>query len=92
METITGEKTNDEKVYAKNEETGKEYVLKEETMYKQYPHLAKLKAECETVPLNSLQYWKLRCTYLEKSMDETYSLFENNRCYEFYRILALRTN
>ena len=47
-----------EKEYAVNEETGKTYELKPD-IYKQFPHLAELKKECETVRLGTKEYWKL---------------------------------
>jgi len=78
-----------EKEYAVNEETGKRYELKPDK-YKQYPHLAELKKECETVSFGSVRYWQLRCRYLEKVIDETYSTFERDNCREFYMILNRR--
>lgn len=78
-----------DKEYAINKETGKQYELKPDR-YKQFPHLAELKNECETVVVGSSKYWKLRCNYLEKTIDETYSVFERDNCREFYRILIRR--
>ena len=75
--------------YAVNEETGKQYELKPDK-YKQYPHLAELKKECETVAVGRPRYWELRCRYLEKTIDETYSTFERDNCREFYKILVNR--
>jgi hypothetical protein len=83
------EKIKVEPEFAINEENGRRYELKP-NKYKQYPHLAELKKECETVPFGSSKYWKLRCNYLEKTIDETYSTFERDNCREFYKILAYR--
>lgn len=77
------------KEYAVNEETGKQYELKPDK-YKQFPHLAKLKKESETVTFGSVKYWKLRCNYLEKTIEQTYSIFERDNFREFYEILANR--
>ncbi len=74
---------------AVNEETGNMYDLIPDK-YQRFPHLAELKNECETVQFGSINYWKLRCTYLEKTLDETYSVFERDNCREFYKILTNR--
>lgn len=75
--------------YAINEETGKHYELKPDK-YKQFPHLQKLKEEIEKVKLNSKEYWQLRCQYLEKTIDETYTIFERDNCREFYKMLVYK--
>ena len=72
-----------------NKETGKEYELKQDP-FEQYPHLAALKKEAKTIKAGSLTYWKLRCRYLEKTIDETYSISERNNCRTLYKILANR--
>lgn len=77
------------KEFETNPENGKTYEIKP-TRYEQHPHLAELKKECETVRAGSSQYWKLRCNYLEKTIDNTYSIFERDNCREFYKILAKR--
>jgi hypothetical protein len=71
-------------------ETSKKYKLNPDK-YKQYPHLAELKKECERVAVGSMKYWKLRCNYLEKAIDETCLSFERGNCREFYKILLERT-
>lgn len=76
-----------EKEFAINEETGKRYELKQDK-YKQFPHLQALKEEIQKVPYGSMDYWRLRCTYLEKMIDETYSVFERDNCREFYVMLC----
>lgn len=78
-----------QKEYATNEETGNRYELNPDK-YKQFPHLLELKKECETVTVGSIKYWKLRCNYLEKTIDETYSIFERDNCREFYMLLVKR--
>ncbi len=78
-----------EKEYAINEENGKRYEIKPD-QYKLYPHLLELKKDCETVRFDSVKYWQMRCHYLEKTIDETYSVFERDNCREFYMILARR--
>jgi hypothetical protein len=55
-----------------------------------YPHLAALKREAETGTLNSAKYWELRCRYLEKTIDETYSISERDNCRRLYLILQKR--
>ena len=74
--------------WAINPENGKEYKLFPDPFAR--PHLAALKKEAETVSANSLQYWKLRCKYLEKVIDETYSNPERDNCRVLYMILAKR--
>ena len=64
--------------------------MTEEEKYEQFPGLLELKKECEKVKLNTKEYWKLRSQYLEKTLDQTYSLFERNNCREFYIILKNR--
>lgn len=60
--------------------------------FEEYPHLDLLKKEAETVTPNSKEYWKLRCRYLEKTIDETYSTFERDTCRMLYMILVKREN
>ena len=78
----------DGKEYAVNMETGKEYELYPDPFDR--PHLAVLKKEVETVTPNSSLYWKLRCKYLEKVIDETYSNPERDNCRRLYLILVKR--
>jgi CTP:phosphocholine cytidylyltransferase-like protein len=73
--------------YAVNEETGKKYELKPDK-YKEYPHLEKLKEEIKSTIYGSTEYWRLRCIYLEKAIDNTYSCFERDNCREFYMMLV----
>jgi len=53
-----------------------------------YPHLVEMKEKMKTLNRDSKSYWQYRCTMLEKSLDETYSKFERDNCFEFWRILA----
>lgn len=55
---------------------------------KLYPHLAKLENEAKNEPYGTLKYWMLRCQYLEKYVDPTYSEKEQNNCRKLYKILA----
>lgn len=55
-----------------------------------YPHLAELKKEVETVPVGTQKYWKLRCGYLEKHIDPTYSDQERRNCFRLWDILRHR--
>jgi hypothetical protein len=73
--------------YATNKENGKSYQLKPDK-YEQFPHLLELKTQVENTQYGSREYWKLRCSYLEKTIDETYSSFERDNCREFYRMLV----
>lgn len=74
--------------YAINPETGKEYKLFPDPF--QIPHLAVLKKEAETVTVGTVMYWKLRCRYLEKTIDETYGNRERDNCRVLYMILQKR--
>jgi NTP pyrophosphatase (non-canonical NTP hydrolase) len=76
-----------EKEFAVNQETDKIYEGKP-SKYVKFPHLQKLKEEIEQVPAGSKKYWQLRCIYLEKTIDETYSVFERENCREFYLMLV----
>jgi hypothetical protein len=67
---------------------GKEYELLPDPFAR--PHLADLKKEAETVAFNSVIYWQLRCQYLEKVIDETYSNTERDNCRTLYLILVKR--
>ncbi len=78
-----------EKQFATNPENGRVYELKQDP-FEQYPHLAELKKEAETVIAGSAKYWKLRCRYLEKVIDETYGNVERNNCRRLYYILQKR--
>ncbi len=53
-----------------------------------FPHLVKMKAKVKKIPFGTVEYWKTRCRFLEKSLDVTYSIFERENCREFYMILA----
>lgn len=55
---------------------------------KLYPHLAELEKEATNEPYGTKKYWQLRCQYLEKTIDKTYSVAENDNCRELYKILA----
>jgi hypothetical protein len=59
---------------------------------KTYPHLAELEKEAKIVSVGSAEYWKLRCRYLEKHIDPTYSDSERSNCRELYKILVNREN
>ena len=50
--------------------------------------IKKLQKEVDTCSPNTLKYWKLRCRYLEKSIDPTYGQFERDNCFNFYRTLV----
>jgi len=52
--------------------------------------LKKLHNEAMNVKFDSLEYWKLRCTYLEKSQDPTYTPTERNNCFSLWRTLLIR--
>ena len=56
----------------------------------EYPHLEELKKEIEKVAYDSKEYWRLRCNYLEKSLDPTYSQAERNNCDRFHRMLKYK--
>ena len=89
METLKQETFwRDGEEYAINPESGKEYKLFPDPF--KIPHLAALKKEAETVSPTSNQYWKLRCRYLEKVIDETYSNRERDNCRVLYMILQKR--
>ena len=60
----------------------------EKKQLKDFPHLVKLRDEAKSMSYGTKEYWKLRCTYLKKCLDETYSVFERDNCREFYRILS----
>lgn len=51
-------------------------------------HIQKLVSEAKAVPFDTIAYWKLRCTYFEKSQDPTYSREERDNCYMLYKILT----
>ncbi len=46
--------------------------------------------QSKTVPSNSLLYWKLRCKYLEKTLDKTYVVAERDNCRMLYLNLVKR--
>lgn len=54
-------------------------------------HIKKLFKEAKEVPFDSRAFWKLRATYLEKSLDPTYSEEERQNCDSLWRILSART-
>lgn len=59
--------------------------------YDKYPHLNILKMEIERTRFGSKEYWKMRCEYLEKTLDETFSVSERENCREFYMMLKQQT-
>ena len=52
--------------------------------------LEKLRKEAMEVAYGGLEYWKLRCYYLEKHLDQTYSYVERENCFYLYRTLRDR--
>jgi hypothetical protein len=72
-----------------NQETDKKYEI-EPSRFEKYPHLQILKQEAESISCSSTIYWKLRCRYLEKAIDETYTIFERDTCEILYLIMAKR--
>jgi len=48
-----------------------------------------IKQSKETSP-TTLLYWKLRCKYLEKTIDNTYSVHERDNCRMLYENLRKR--
>ena len=53
-----------------------------------YPHLLELQKYISMLNINSKEYWQQRCIMLEKSLDPTYSKFERDNCYTFYKMLV----
>lgn len=57
-----------------------------------YPeHIQKLITEAKTVPYKSEKYWALRCEYIEKYIDTTYSQVERSNCLMLWDILRFRS-
>lgn len=57
-----------------------------------YPqHIQELIKEAKEISMFSIDYWKLRATYLEKYLDPTYGETERGNCRMLYDILKLRT-
>lgn len=52
--------------------------------------LKKLHNEALNVKLDSLEYWKLRATYLEKYYDPTYTQTERSNCFSLWHTLSNR--
>jgi len=59
-------------------------------MKKEINLIEELTTQSKTIPQNSLLYWKLRCKYLEKTLDQTYSVQERDNCRMLYNNLAKR--
>jgi len=55
---------------------------------KDFPHLVKLQEEINALTYGTAEYWKQRCTMLEKYVDPTYSDFERNNCRNMYLTLV----
>ncbi len=55
-------------------------------------HIEKLRDEALFVIFKSKEYYKLRCEYLEKYIDKTYSEQERDNCYMLWDILRRRYN
>ena len=55
---------------------------------KDFPHLVKLQEEINALTYGTAEYWKQRCTMLEKYVDPTYSDFERNNCRNMYITLV----
>lgn len=53
-------------------------------------HIQKLVDEAKTIKVNSVEYWKLRATYLQRVIDPTYSEQEKENCLMLHRILERR--
>jgi len=53
-----------------------------------YPHLIEMEKGITKLMPSSKEYWQQRCIMLEKSLDTTYSEFERDNCFRFYRILV----
>lgn len=53
-------------------------------------HIKDLFDEAKTVKSGSITYWQLRCLYLEKSIDPTYSDEERKNASSLYYILSRR--
>lgn len=53
-----------------------------------FPHLVEMKTKLEKMKFGTVEYWKARCNFLEKRIDPTYTVFEQNNCREFYKILV----
>jgi len=53
-------------------------------------HIEKLFEEAKNVTKNSVNYWRLRCTYREKMEDMTYSQQERDNCYNLWATLLNR--
>jgi CRISPR/Cas system-associated protein Csx1 len=43
--------------------------------------------EIKELKFNSQEYWKLRCKYLEKHIDPTYSKQERDNCYMLWNMI-----
>lgn len=70
-----------------NPENGKKFEVKK-SPFEEFPHLAALMNEAKSVHYGSCRYWEMRCIYLEKTIDETYSVFERNNSRELYKTLV----
>jgi len=55
--------------------------------FEDYPHLVKMEKRIKSIQFGTSEYWKERCTFLEKEIDPTYSDFERSNCRRFYNIL-----
>lgn len=53
-------------------------------------HTPDLKTEVKNEPFGTAKYWKLRCNYLEKSHDPTYSVEERSQCHFLYVLLVTK--
>ena len=62
--------------------------MEAELKLENFPHLVKLKKEVESIKVGTVEYWEARATYLERSLDPTYSDFERSNCFLFHQILV----
>ena len=53
-----------------------------------YLHLVEMENKIKAISFGTVLYWEQRCINREKMDDETYSEFERNNYYRFWKILV----
>lgn len=50
-------------------------------------YFSEMKRKLSFLPYGTVEYWKIRCEYLEKSIDPTRTITERDNCKAIYRML-----